>query len=86
MEARDVVAEIYTKKVQDEIDELFDDPKDRRMVELILDGERSTEAFAAVLGLESLPIEQQRSEVKRNKDRLKKRLRDYGKRIRYENQ
>ena len=51
------------------------------MVDLILDGERSTAAFAVVLGIENLAIDEQRLQVKRHKDRLKKRLREHGQRI-----
>ncbi|MFY9822778.1 MAG: hypothetical protein WAM82_15455 [Thermoanaerobaculia bacterium] len=82
VEARDVVAELYTERVRQEINELFHDPKDREMVELIFEGERATEAFVAVLGIETWTTAEQRSEVKRHKDRLKKRLREYGHQIR----
>lgn len=37
-------------------------------------GERRTELWSAALGLSHLPLRQQRAEVKRVKDRLKKRL------------
>ena len=84
VEPPDVVAELHIQDVRKGVDGLFGDVKDRQMVEFILNGERSTEAFAVVLGLEGLPIGKQRSEVKRHKDRLKKRLKDYGKRIRNE--
>ena len=84
VEPRDVLGELRAEDLRKRVDSLFDDVKDRHMVDLILDGERSTEAFAEVLGLGELPIGRQRSEVKRHKDRLKKRLRDYGRRIRGE--
>lgn len=58
---------------------IFVDPKDLVMVELIISGERMTEAFVKVLKLQHLPVEQQRREIKRHKDRLKKRLERYGK-------
>jgi RNA polymerase sigma-70 factor, ECF subfamily len=58
---------------------IFGDPKDLHAVELMLAGERTTEAFAKVLELQHLPLDQQRREVKRHKDRLKKRLKRYGK-------
>ncbi len=50
---------------------------EREVVDLILDGERRTEAFAAVLGLHDRPREEQMREVKRAKDRLKKRMKGY---------
>jgi hypothetical protein len=46
-----------------------------RVVMLMLDGERSTDACARVLGLADLPAPEQAREVKRVKDRLGKRLR-----------
>ncbi len=45
------------------------------IVQLILDGERRTERFAALLGLADRPREEQAREVKRVKDRLLRRLR-----------
>ena len=65
---------IDSERMQDALDALFDDPKDRAVVKLIMEGERATEVFAQVLELETLPEDQQRTEVKRNKDRIKKRL------------
>lgn len=81
IEAPDVVAEIDAERRREDLNRLFEEPRDRAMVALILDGERSTEAFASILGVQDLPIEAQRTEVKRHKDRLKKRLREYGRRI-----
>ena len=51
---------------------LFEDPRDRRVVELRLQGERRTSEFAKALGISDLPIETQRREVKRAKDRIDK--------------
>jgi len=48
--------------------------QERDVVELIVDGERRTERFARVLGLQDRPREEQAREVKRAKDRVKKRL------------
>ena len=62
------------ERMRDALDALFDDPKDRAVVRLIMEGERATEVFAQVLELEALPEDQQRTEVKKNKDRVKKRL------------
>ena len=54
--------------------EQFPDPQDRKLLSLLLDGERNTAAYSTVLGIqESDPVEQRRI-VKRNKDRLTKRL------------
>ncbi len=47
---------------------------DQRALELILQKERRTSAYAELYGLLHLPAKEQRSEVKRHKDRLKKIL------------
>lgn len=48
--------------------------EEAQVLQLMLDGERSTETYAAVLGIHRRPVEEQRRVVKRTKDRLKKRL------------
>lgn len=53
---------------------LFPDRADREAIELIVEGERSMAAFVEVWGFGKLPVEQQRKEVKRGKDRLRKAL------------
>jgi hypothetical protein len=58
--------------------DLLQDSKDRQILSLRLQGERRTEVFAAVLGISNLPIEVQRREVKRTKDRIDKILRRQG--------
>ncbi len=45
-----------------------------RALELVLQGERKTAVFAEALGLTHLPVDFQRTEVKRVKDKLKKRI------------
>ena len=62
------------ERILDSLNELLDDPKDRAVVKLMMEGERATEVFAQVLELEALSEDQQRTEVKKNKDRIKKRL------------
>jgi hypothetical protein len=47
---------------------------DHEVLRLILEGERDYEAYAVVLGISELPLEQKRAEVKRRKDRIEKRL------------
>jgi hypothetical protein len=69
------------ERLRQELPRIFGDPKDLVMVELIIAGERGTGAFVEVLKLQHLPVEQQRREVKRHKDRIKKRLERYGKAI-----
>ena len=80
----DLVSNLEAQRIQRQLDEVFDNPKDREMVDLVVDRERSTEAFSVVLGIESLPIAEQREQVKRHKDRIKKRLKLLGETIREE--
>ena len=53
---------------------------EQRCLVLLIDGERKTLAFAQALGIEHLPNEDQKTAVKKVKDKLKKRLkrRDHG--------
>jgi hypothetical protein len=62
--------------------ETFTDPRDRQLVRLILDGERKTAAYSAILGVQSLDILEQRRIVKQHKDRLTQRLRRLGAKLR----
>lgn len=73
---------IDAERMRGQIEELFKDPVDRKLVELVIDNERSTRVFASVLGLEGLSEEEQRKQVKQHKDRIKKRLQRYGERFR----
>lgn len=54
--------------------ELLTDPIDLELIKLMMEGVRETDRYAALLGLSSLPAEEQASEVKRHKDRLKKTI------------
>jgi RNA polymerase sigma-70 factor (ECF subfamily) len=56
------------------IQEEFPDARDLALVQLLLDRERRTEPYAAVLGIQDRPMREQRDEVKRHKDRLNRRL------------
>jgi len=56
----------------------FDDPQDRIVAELMLDGGDGWECYAEALGLSSLPVEQQRNEVYRVRGRVRKRLQRLG--------
>jgi hypothetical protein len=47
---------------------------ERQVLDLMLAGERNTPAYAAALGITGLPAAAQEREVKRVKDRIKKRL------------
>lgn len=49
-------------------------PLEVHVFELMRSGERRTEAYARALGLSDRPLDEQRREVKRVKDRIKKRI------------
>lgn len=51
--------------------------RDRRLLVLMTDGERSTEQFAIELGIQNLSQSEKEQIVKRHKDRLKKKLQRY---------
>ncbi len=51
---------------------------DRRVYDLMCDGERGTAVFAAAMGISDRPADEQFAEVKRAKDRLKARLKRAG--------
>lgn len=80
LETPDLGARIDAQKIHSRFDHLFKDPRDRLAVELMIDGERSTKAFADVWGLGGLPAKERASEVKRHKDRIKKMLHRHGER------
>lgn len=56
----------------------LNDPHDMQLLVLLVNGVRSTESYARVLGLGELPQDEQAREVKRVKDRIAKRLRRLG--------
>lgn len=64
------------------VSEQFSDPTDRRLLGLMLNGERKTAAYSAVLGIQDSDQDEQRRLVKRHKDRLTKRLVRLGGKIR----
>jgi hypothetical protein len=50
------------------------DEVDQKVLQLMADGVRATSAYAEVIGIAHLPVEQQRKAAKRAKDRLTKRM------------
>ncbi len=56
------------------IEEEFPTVIDRKLLQLILDGERRTSVYAEVLGIQDQDDVKQRRSVKQHKDRIKKRL------------
>ncbi len=70
-----VVRRVDAQAIINRVLKIFPDPVDRKLVGLILRGERSTAAYAEVLGIQHLPsLEQQKRIVKQHKDRINKRL------------
>jgi RNA polymerase sigma-70 factor, ECF subfamily len=79
--AGNILQQEETRELQRQQEGMMDrlsDPRDRQILALRLQGERRTEAFAEILGISHLPIESQRREVKRAKDRIDKILRRHG--------
>ena len=57
------------------------DPRDWQVVLLMFSGRNPASAYATALGIERLPIEEQRKHVKKAQDRLRRRLKRYGVKI-----
>lgn len=60
--------------IWDQIDQLLPDPRDRKLVRMMMDGIRESEAYAEVLEISHFSPEDQAHEVKKHKDRIKKRV------------
>jgi RNA polymerase sigma factor (sigma-70 family) len=69
---------VQAQQQEEEFMRLLQDPQDRQILALRLRGERRTKTFAEILGISHLPIEDQRRQVKRAKDRIDKILRRNG--------
>jgi DNA-directed RNA polymerase specialized sigma24 family protein len=76
-----VIQRVDAQAVMRRVRTVFPGPMDWRILELILQGERSTAVFAEVLGIQHLPTEDQRRIVKQNKDRIVRRLERLGESI-----
>jgi RNA polymerase sigma-70 factor, ECF subfamily len=72
---RSVEVGLVLKRLEEHVPE----GRDREALRLLLWGERSSERWAEVLGLTSLPTDERRREVKRHRDRLMKFLERFGK-------
>lgn len=57
-----------------QIAEIFPDERDQQAALMMIDGEKATERFAAVFEIEDASIEEQKSFVKKNKDRIKRAM------------
>ena len=51
--------------------------EERGVLDVMLEGERKTEVYAQVLGLDHLPVDRQRREVYKIKDRIRKKVRRF---------
>jgi len=69
-----IIQEEVMEATDKELAKHFKTPLDISLVKLVLQKERETEVFAKALGIEYLPLEEQRAEVKKHKDRIKKVL------------
>lgn len=78
LEGPDPDTRLDVQRMRGKIRELFKDPRDWRAVELLMEGERATQAFAKLWGIERLSAKEQACQVKRHKDRIKKVLRRHG--------
>ena len=78
LETPDLEDRLEAQRMRVRVLALFEDPKDREAVELLIEGERSTAVFAKVWHLDHLSPKEQASHVKRHKDRIKKMLRRHG--------
>lgn len=71
-----------TEELVRKVRQVVPDLIDRKLIDLMIQGERRTAAFARVLGIAAVDAVQQRRIVKQHKDRLKKRLARLGVRLR----
>jgi hypothetical protein len=72
-EGIDLPADLDREQALTEIRAAFDDPRDLKAIELIYEGERRTDVFAALYGLAEHDELGRRRDVKRIKDRLIKK-------------
>lgn len=56
------------------VEEILPDARDRSVLSLIVAGRTEVDAYASALGISELPPAERRAEVKRNRDRVLKRL------------
>ncbi|MEO6302645.1 MAG: hypothetical protein ABIP51_05695 [Bacteroidia bacterium] len=64
-----------TKILEEKLKELFSNEKDIQVAHLMLSGERKSSEYIKILEIDNLNEEEQRSEIKRQKDRIDKVIR-----------
>jgi RNA polymerase sigma-70 factor (ECF subfamily) len=72
--AQRVFAKIATEELWQQVRAIVPEKEFLQVVALMIEGVRETSAYAEYLGISDLPKAEQRKQVKRVKDRLKKRL------------
>lgn len=77
-----VDTKIDAQEVLESVLQKIDEPMNRRILALMLHGERATSEYAQALGIQNLPEKEQRAIVKRHKDRIGRRLERLGEAIR----
>lgn len=70
----DIDSDIAASELWTMIEELFPDPTEQRIVELIVEHVRSPEPYAQLLHLQDLPADEQLRQVRRVKYRITRRL------------
>lgn len=70
----EILSRTQVEELMPKIKEAFPDPVDQQLLELVINRVRETAEYAKVLAIENSPVEEQRREVKKAKDRIKKRL------------
>jgi len=70
-----IVNDEYHRQLTSIVLEALPNPTDQAVLALLLQGVRDTGEYADILCITDLPVEERRSEVKRNLDRIKKVLR-----------
>ena len=70
--------ELHHQELRARLNELVPDPMEQQVLELMLEGERDTMAYAIVMGVVEMDGDARRDEVKRVKDKLKARLKRAG--------
>ena len=82
MEREGILTFEERNRLLQQVSERFPDIQDRRLLNLMLQGERKTAVYSAVLGIQNSDKIEQRQIVKRHKDRLSKRLKRLGEKLR----
>jgi RNA polymerase sigma-70 factor (ECF subfamily) len=77
-EMEQIIGRMHAEYLWQIIEEHVTDPLERLLVRLIVDRVRSVQPYTQLLGITHLPPDEQAKEVKRVKDRLKKRLHRIG--------